>query len=346
MNRATVPRVTVSKETIRLVKQVNVELISYKDLESEKLSFLMKFVKKCVDVEFHKGKKPKLIHTDSENQCRIVVSGERCNLIKGKANADQFCEKHKMILRKLQAYLNGRICAFASCKNGTDRKFCSVHQYKSENDEESQTDDDDDLYEDVGDDDDNSKLSDDEKEHIKESLIPLLEEFSREIDESDKKVIYIGATNRDPIKRCSDYDHFNSKPITYFVRDLVEESSYKKMKFIEHFSIAYLARKLGDHRLVNKVGGGGGTKKGKKEENFKLYALIWLDDEDARNLAAGPKVLNLQDSYANEESVPSNTTNLTAREVGVVLGLQQCYDLSGSAGSSLKFAEAVGFKKI
>lgn len=38
------------------------------------------------------------------------------------------------------------------------------------------------------------------------------------------------------------------------------------MQFIEHFSIAYLARKLGDHRLMNKVGGGGGTRKGKKEK--------------------------------------------------------------------------------
>lgn len=220
MNRATVPQITVSKETNRLVNQAKVELISYKELKSENLEFLMKFVQKCVDVEFHKGKKLKLIHTDSENQCRIVVSGERCNLMKGKANADQFCEKHKMILRKLQAYFNGRICAFASCKYGTDRKFCSVHQYKSENDEESQTDDDDDV-EDIGDD-DNSKLSDDEKELIKESLIPLLEEFSKEISESDKKTIYVGATNRNPIQRCADYDHFNSKPITYFVRDLVE----------------------------------------------------------------------------------------------------------------------------
>lgn len=271
-----------------VLKMKNASLIRYQDINAEEYRLILSYAEKCVAIERHKAKIIDVESSDGVSKCRIVV----CNMIKMKN--DQFCKKHCAILRKMGSLVYGNLCSMPKCHMKVQKlnaTKCNIHLNNAEMNEEESDEDDDDTITNI------MPLNENQKFYYTCRILPVLENLLKDLLEEDSTV-YVGATSRGIEERCKDNDHFKDKPATFFARSLVEVDSIGAIKHIEHFSIAYLARKFGAQRMLNKVGGGGGVSKAKKhQKKFTLYALIWHNDAKSIELAREPKTSSLEDEY-------------------------------------------------
>lgn len=324
------PQTFVSAETRRLLdeKRKSTPLIEYDKIVIQEYQYLLQYIKKSVDFQRYSDKKTKpcVVALDDTIRCRIVENNARCINEKGIAKRDQFCDIHKAVISKIVTYLDGKICSNENCFEKTSSLsavYCKLHEEIALIEGED-GDDEEPVIDEKSYANDNEELSEKEISALKVKLIGILEAFMREMSETVTKVCYIGATTQSTIKRCMFPDHFKKKPLGFLFKDLAKFDSVHEIKFAEYFVISYLARNLGEKRLLNRVGGGGGITKTKRRF-YTLYALTWTNDTQAIELASQRKTSNLSEMYSKYK--PAERTLLYSADIAVALGMKQCNNL-------------------
>lgn len=202
-----------------------------------------------------------------------------------------FCDLHKAIVVKMAEFLIGTTCRVKGCTaNIKSKMMCAIH---NEDENAECADNDKELVA--------TNSSEDEKVQIEQELRQVVDILVNEMGESKKKIIYIGLSMLSGIDRCVIRSHDSKRgkiPINYVVRDILQVDSAAAGTYCEYYVIKCLAERLGDTRLYNNVGGGGGING--EASRYYLYSLTWLDSEDAIDGASQEKSQDLKKMFVYE----------------------------------------------
>lgn len=346
----------VITEYIKTTTQIN-----YQDLITADYQPLVRYIEKVTKVAMKKGKNDNLKFTKVDDRCRISFNGSRCeNRVRytGKVQSkDPFCKYHKSVLTRVGSYLNGSICEVANCTGyvapGSKTSKCRLHLNVMNDDDDTADEENEEYIQNDSDYEDEDEkvhrtLTKLEEHSIECELVKILDTIIDDVNEKVTTVIYIGASNYRALLRCLANDHFKKKSLEYNVREMVKSSNNEVIKYAEFFCISYLSGKLGDHRLVNKVGGGGGLKSTKGAG--VVYLLTWVDDEFEQREAKYEKQGKLNEKFILFDGLGGGgggglkkTKSMSSRHITAALELKFCSNIYGAVGISLTFANKLGY---
>lgn len=188
-----------------------------------------------------------------------------------------------------------------------------------------------------------TKLEENQLTSIHDQLVDPLNYWIPRVKYIQSARIYVGGSKFFGPYRAENDSHFKDKPLGYSVGELAICKSIESLREAEYHVIKVLSDVCGQEKLLNLTGGGGGFSKNDDDDVafYFLYCLYYLDNPMAISQS---KIKKTNDLTIKFERPTIDNLCLRDREVGFLLGVPLCHNISSSTSGTLRFAELFGYQ--